>query len=1653
MKLRKQLFLLLCLFSSAALTATDFDIVINEIHYNPPGGTDDTEFIELYNRGPLSVDLSGWFIEAGVHFTFPPGTLLGSHEYLVVAKDPAALISVHELQGVLGPWDADLANDGERIILRRSDASLIDFVRYRDNGDWGAFSDGRGASLELFRPLENNEFAWNWRSSAPIGGTPGGKNSTGAVTDFPVTINEVGFGDNPSWIEFYCPHGETVDLTGYLFASGDALSEPAALSTEVSARYTVVTIPFPPAEESGCYFLIAPDGTTIVDVFSARSSAGAVSSGYVPDGSRTEYAFFSPSPGASNNTPVTTDLFISEIMYHPSHTGSPPEEPLEQEYVCITNRGNAPWDVSGWSFNKGLQFVFPEGSIIESGDEIVVSKNPALFLQQRPELEASLVYGPFEGKLVNSAEKVYLRDETGNLVDTVRYADDGPWPPEADGGGAALCLRTDGIETGNEAAGLWEAVPGGNPGVPPSFNEIAPLVVDVMHHPAVPESDEAVLIECRIVDSDPITSVELAYSIDGADDSFTAAMHDDGQNGDVLAGDSCYAAQIGPFADGAVIAYHIIAADSNASTEDTDAPGTGKDFLFVVDNETGPVNSHHPYRVIMTEENWDILTGRSIFSDELLDATFIGDGGEVFYNAGIRYRGSSSRNSNPKSYRVQLTDAKKFHGIKKINLNRQDTDSQIISMDLFRRAGLPYCEEWMVNLWINGEWDDAYLRVEAVDEDYLSRLFGENNDTGILYRGFEIDDLHDDADFDYLGEDPDAYRPFYENTTGDWDNDQYAEIIRLCKAFSPDQTPDEAFAETIRELIDVEQWAFYFAVHACLSNNEGNLAKDKGDDYFVYFRPSDQRAVLLPWDFDDSFHDSAESLFRPTVDAVERFLEHPEFAPLYYKYLQKLQRDAFARIEQKQSVNLVKEFVSFNTWDGIEIFMTNRLGYLYENVPAAITSGMEEVSSPKLVAAGMLWRYFKGTEDPSGGDLLWTAAGFDDSTWPEGASGFGYGDGDDATVLSDMEDSYTTVFIRHRFTVENPAEIGTLLLSIDYDDGFATFLNGHEVARDNIPSGPPQSDWEADESHEAGTAESFDITGDIDKLTAGENVLAVAGVNRSADSSDFSLEPELLLGGGDHAGGGWGDRLYCTGSTVTLAGTADAAYTKRVEVAGAQALFSPLTARWQATIQVETGENIVAVQTFDAADELLEEKQCSIYRFSGLTTIAGTLSEDAVLTEAEGPYLITADVSVPSGITLSVEAGAVVLAEGAASLDIRGTLLITGTADKPVFFNSVSFDSPWNGIRLLSTGTSHTDPLHRISYCVFRTGENNPGDPGFLFSEDSRFAVEHCTFEDIRGNAIDATGSEVTVSDSVFERNYESIHCTNSEIVTITGCTFRTMIGDNDMIDFDGPSEEPCVISGCLFDGSMDDGLDLGGGANCLLMGNTFMRCEDKAFSIQGEVEPLVRENIFTANCTAVALKNGINTTLCDHNTIVGNIEGIALYAKTPGEAGSTASFHSSIVRHNKINVIVDEESDLEITYSNVESDSAWPGAGNINDDPLFALERDFDFRLQPGSPCIGTGLDGSDMGALPSLPPDIFIRGDANRDGGVDLSDGIFILLYLFGGNVTPVSLDACDANDNGMISLADTITVLSYLFNQGAAPPAPFPEAGEDPTADTLN
>ncbi|MCK5782431.1 MAG: CotH kinase family protein [Flavobacteriales bacterium] len=161
-----------------------------------------------------------------------------------------------------------------------------------------------------------------------------------------------------------------------------------------------------------------------------------------------------------------------------------------------------------------------------------------------------------------------------------------------------------------------------------------------------------------------------------------------------------------------------------------------------------------------------------------------------------------------------------------------------------------------------------------------------------------------------------------------------------------------------------------------------------------------------------------------------------------------------------------------------------------------------------LIDRGDIVKYVLPTSElPS----TWTSLNFDDSEWKEGSTGIGYADGDDETVLAR---GTKAVFIRKFFRIVDVSDVNSLMLDMDYDDGFVAYLNGKEIARSNINGNPPAYNSGTITDHEAniyggGTPERFVIDNAQSLLNTGDNVLSIQLHNLSAYSSDMSLIPFL----------------------------------------------------------------------------------------------------------------------------------------------------------------------------------------------------------------------------------------------------------------------------------------------------------------------------------------------------------------------------------------------------------------------------------------------------------------------------------------------------------------------------------------------------------------
>ena len=162
-----------------------------------------------------------------------------------------------------------------------------------------------------------------------------------------------------------------------------------------------------------------------------------------------------------------------------------------------------------------------------------------------------------------------------------------------------------------------------------------------------------------------------------------------------------------------------------------------------------------------------------------------------------------------------------------------------------------------------------------------------------------------------------------------------------------------------------------------------------------------------------------------------------------------------------------------------------------------------------LVNVGSQWKFLANGSDQG---TAWQGPSFNDAAWSTGSGQMGYGDGDEATVVSfggDASAKYVTTYFRKTFTIADVAGIDGLTLKLLYDDGAAVYLNGIEVVRQNLASGAGYDTLANGATPDALENTWFTFALDAGLLNVGLNTLAIEIHQASAGDPDISFDAQL----------------------------------------------------------------------------------------------------------------------------------------------------------------------------------------------------------------------------------------------------------------------------------------------------------------------------------------------------------------------------------------------------------------------------------------------------------------------------------------------------------------------------------------------------------------
>ena len=185
-KLLSALTMMLCWFSAVGQPG----LTISELLYQPRSG--EAEYVELYNRGDVAVELSGFHIvrwvgdSLGKHYKLPVHTV-GPHDYVVLTKDAASVAANYNVKYMAKVVECQLPtypNSGGSVILSTADSVQVDRLDYDQSMHSRLLRDKAGVSLERRSYERPTNDAGNWFSaSSTCGyGTPGYDNSQSTET-------------------------------------------------------------------------------------------------------------------------------------------------------------------------------------------------------------------------------------------------------------------------------------------------------------------------------------------------------------------------------------------------------------------------------------------------------------------------------------------------------------------------------------------------------------------------------------------------------------------------------------------------------------------------------------------------------------------------------------------------------------------------------------------------------------------------------------------------------------------------------------------------------------------------------------------------------------------------------------------------------------------------------------------------------------------------------------------------------------------------------------------------------------------------------------------------------------------------------------------------------------------------------------------------------------------------------------------------------------------------------------------------------------------------------------------------------------------------------------------------------------------------------
>lgn len=244
--------------------------------------------------------------------------------------------------------------------------------------------------------------------------------------------------------------------------------------------------------------------------------------------------------------------------------------------------------------------------------------------------------------------------------------------------------------------------------------------------------------------------------------------------------------------------------------------------------------------------------------------------GELLENSGIRQKGGigsvSSLNGKP-GFSIKFNEFERgqdLASLEKLVLNNALQDRTLVhehmGYELARRAGIPAARTAHAIVTLNGYTYGVYVVAEAVDDDFLRRWFGEDQDTGNLYEGPCCADFVNDIEHMELDDEEDGRT-----------RDDLVELARIVR-----EVPDSDLPAALGAELDLRSFLLGYALDAATFHWDGYAFNV--NNHYIYRRPADDRFVFMPHGMDQLFQDlNFDPMSWPNGRLAQRMRELPAF--------------------------------------------------------------------------------------------------------------------------------------------------------------------------------------------------------------------------------------------------------------------------------------------------------------------------------------------------------------------------------------------------------------------------------------------------------------------------------------------------------------------------------------------------------------------------------------------------------------------------------------------------------------------------------------------------------------------------------------------------------------------------------------------------------